>query len=482
MLIMNMDPIVTMAMSTRMVAKAKKETGFFCTSCGNSQQRWMGRCPGCQEWNTLVEETRVTGKSKGSFSSSSADRSDNKATPITDVKTEHVARIKIGVDELDRVLGGGLVPNGVSLLSGDPGIGKSTLLLTMASKLAQNGATVLYVSAEESITQSRMTAERLGAVHERLYLLAETDLSVALAEADRIKPSLLILDSVQTLSAPELESAPGSVSQVREVTSQVVRLAKSTNMCAFLVGHVTKDGNIAGPRLLEHMVDTVLYFEATRTGSHRILRAHKNRFGSTNEIGVFEMRGDGLCEVPNPSAFFLAERPVGKSGSAVAIAIEGTRPLLVEVQALCVPSLFGNPRRTTLGIDSTRCALLAAVLERRAGLVLSGQDLFVNVAGGANLTEPAADLPVALAIASSLTNKPIQRHLACFGEIGLSGELRGVSKIESRLKEAHQLGFSRVLLPKTGLERIPVPKGMELMAISSLEDAIDLALGEFSSE
>jgi DNA repair protein RadA/Sms len=462
------------------MAKIKRETCFVCTSCGQSQQKWMGRCPGCNSWNTLVEETRVTGTPTRTHSNARSNSGQTQATRITEVEHENIKRYPIGIDEFDRVLGGGLVPGCVALLSGEPGIGKSTLLLTTAFCLAKRGLKVLYVSAEESISQIRMTAERLSALHDNLYLLAETDLSAALAEVERVKPSVLILDSVQTVYAPELESAPGSVSQIREVTAQIVSRAKSTNMATFLVGHVTKDGNIAGPRLLEHMVDAVLYFESTRTGPYRFLRSHKNRFGSTNEMGVFEMRGDGLGEVTNPSEFFLAERPVGKAGSTVAAAIEGTRSLLVEVQALCVSSLFGNPRRTTLGIDSTRCALLAAVLEKHASLVLSGQDLFVNVAGGTNLVEPAADLPVAIAIASSLTNRPVHPNLVCFGEVGLSGEIRGVHRVEARLAEAKRLGFTLAIIPQVSATQLDKIAGMEIIGVNSLDKAIDAALQEFS--
>lgn len=454
------------------MSKKSKETAFVCNSCGASTHKWMGKCPSCGQWNTLVEEVVHHVSPKNVHRA----RGTTHATSIVDVEHEHTKRYQVGIGELDRVLGGGLVPGAVMLLGGEPGIGKSTLLLTTAFQLAKAGLTILYVSGEESLSQIRMTAERLSALHSNLFLMAETDLGIAQKEVDRIKPQVLILDSVQTLFVPELDSAPGTVSQVREVTGQIVKIAKTEKISTFLIGHITKEGAIAGPRLLEHMVDTVLYFESTRAGSYRILRAHKNRFGSTNEIGVFEMRGNGLAEVSNPSAFFLAERPVGKPGSAVAVTIEGTRPLLVEVQALCVSTLFGNPRRTTLGVDSTRTALLAAVLERRAGLNLAGQDLFVNVAGGVSLIETAADLPVCLAIASSLTNKPVNPHIACFGEVGLSGEIRGVSKTDARLAEAKHMGFHTVVLPKTGLEQIKIPSGLKVIPVTSIDDAIEHSL------
>jgi DNA repair protein RadA/Sms len=370
-------------------------------------------------------------------------------------------------------LGGGLIHGAVTLIGGEPGIGKSTLLLTMAGKLAALGeGPVLYVSAEESQSQTKHTAERLGAVHPNVHLLSQSDLAVVVNEIERLRPFAFILDSVQTVYAGELSATPGSVSQVREVTARVVSVAKQMGVAAFLVGHVTKDGNIAGPKLLEHMVDTVLYFEATRNGPYRILRAHKNRFGSVSEMGVFEMHANGLVEVPNPSQFFLAERSASSPGSAVAVAVEGTRPVLVEVQALCVTTLFGAPRRTTMGIENTRAALLAAVLERRAGLSFSGQDLFVNVAGGVTLTEPATDLAVALAMASSLLNRPVDSDVACFGEVGLSGEVRSVTRNDMRLSEAQRLGFKRVLLPKGSLKNLKVPEGLELMPVSSVDEAV----------
>ncbi len=459
------------------MAKIKREFHFACTSCGHFEQKWMGKCPGCQAWNTLVEEARVNLKQNKNQSSRS--QAPSIATRITEVTHENTRRNEVGIKELDRVLGGGLVPGSVILIGGEPGIGKSTLLLTTAFYVAKSGLKALYVSAEESISQIRMTAERLSALHPNLFLMSETNLSAALLEIDRLKPDVLILDSVQTIYAPELDSASGSVSQVREVTSQIVHRAKSSNMTTFLVGHVTKEGSIAGPRLLEHMVDTVLYFESTRTGPYRFLRAHKNRFGSTNEMGVFEMRDTGLGEVANPSEFFLAERSSGKAGSAVAAAIEGTRSLLVEVQALCVPSFFGNPRRTAVGVDQTRCAVLAAVLEKHAGLVLSGQDLFINVAGGTNLLEPAADLPVALAIASSLSNRPIPSKLVCFGEIGLSGEIRGVHRVDARLIEAECLGFTAALIPKINAAQLPKNLKIQIISTNSLEEAIQAGLKEF---
>jgi DNA repair protein RadA/Sms len=403
-------------------------------------------------------------------------RPSGKAVPITDVGVERVPRMHLHLGDLDRVLGGGLVQGSLVLIGGEPGIGKSTLLLEVGKRLAIYGARTLYVSAEESLAQTRMRAERLGALHEEIFLLAETDMHAVFEEVRHVKPRALILDSVQTLMSPELEAAPGSVSQVREVTARAMQLAKVDGISTLLVGHVTKDGALAGPKTLEHMVDAVLSFESNRnSGSHRVLRATKNRFGNTNEMAVFEMKGEGLVPIENPSALFLAERPKGRPGSAVAATVEGTRPLLVEVQALCVATPFGNPRRTTTGIDQVRVAMLAAVLERRAGLSLFGHDLFVNVAGGAILDEPAADLPVALAMASSLKNKPVDQELAAFGEIGLSGEIRGVSRIEGRLEEIARLGFTRALVPLTGTDGVVIPQGLALLRVGSLDDALDVA-------
>lgn len=447
----------------------KPETIFTCQSCGHVERKWAGKCTSCGGWSTFVEETAGERKRAAPLTRSKAQR-------ITDVDGAAVPRAPIGMGDLDRVLGGGLVPGSLVLIGGEPGVGKSTLLLEMARRLATQGARVLYLSAEESPAQTRLRAERLGALHPEILLLAETDLSLVEAEARAQHPSVLIVDSVQTVRAPELTSAAGSVSQVREVTARLTELAKRDGVTTLLVGHVTKDGALAGPKTLEHMVDAVISFEQTRAGAHRVLRATKNRFGSTNEIAVFEMRGEGLIPVDNPSALFLAERPVGRPGSAVAVTVEGTRPLLVEVQALCVQTPFGNPRRTTTGIDQVRVAMLAAVLERRAGLSLLGHDLFVNVAGGATLDEPAADLPVALAVASSLRQRAVDQLLCAFGELGLSGEVRGVARAEARLEEARRLGFTRALVPLAGTEQVRVPDGLTLVRVASLDEALEVAL------
>jgi DNA repair protein RadA/Sms len=453
---------------------ARPTTIFHCTSCGDSTPKWLGKCPACGAWNTLVEDTAPTVKRGSPLRRSSI--ADGAARPITEVSTTDAPRLLLEMGELDRVLGGGLVKGALVLVGGEPGIGKSTLLLGIAGRLASRGSTVLYVSGEESAPQTRMRAERIGALKENILLLCETDLARIESVVEKTAPAALIVDSVQTMTDPLVDSVAGSVSQVRAVCARLLDIAKQRGIAIFLVGHVTKDGAIAGPKTLEHMVDTVLSFESARGGPYRMLRSTKNRFGSTHELAVFEMRSEGLVPVDNPSAVFLAERPKGRPGSAVAAAIEGTRPLLVEIQALCVDAPFGSPRRTTLGVDSTRTALLSAVLDRRCGLSLAGMDLFVNVAGGISLEETAADLPVALAIASSLRGVPIDAGLVCFGEVGLGGEIRGVVRPDERLQEAQKLGFTRALVPLFGSDRIRPPAGIALLPVSSLEEAIDTAL------
>jgi DNA repair protein RadA/Sms len=449
----------------------KIETQYVCNQCGHSERKWLGRCPGCQAWSSFVEE-----RSAKSGAKTAPPRMAGKAQPITEVGIDNFKRTQLHLGDLDRVLGGGLVPGSLVLIGGEPGVGKSTLLLEVGKRLAPQGR-ALYVTAEESPGQTRLRAERLGAAHPQLYLLAETDLDAITSEIDRIKPTTLILDSVQTIHAPQLEAAPGSVSQVREVTARAMQLAKQQGITTLLVGHVTKDGGLAGPKTLEHMVDAVLSFECARGGPHRLLRATKNRFGSTSELAVFEMRGQGLVPVENPSAFFLAERPKGRPGSVVTATIEGTRSMLVEVQGLCVTTAFGNPRRTTTGIDPNRVAMLSAVLERKGGLSLLGMDVFVNIAGGATLEDPSADLPVVLALASSLRNRAMDDDTVCMGEIGLAGEVRGVQRLENRLEEAARLGFKRAIVPEAGSDGFVVPKGMLLMRVRSLDDALHAAFG-----
>lgn len=454
---------------------SRQKTRYVCQQCGGVQGKWMGRCPDCGEWNTLietiVEEERPT---------ASRSRAGGEAIPqpLSAIASDGFERIPVPIGELSRVLGGGIVPGSVVLLGGDPGIGKSTLLLELCSLLADDRE-VLYVSGEESAAQIKMRAARLGIDNPRLYVLADTNLRSILAQIERMNPRIAVVDSIQSIYTEELESAAGSVSQVRECAAQLLRLAKAQSIPIFLVGHVTKEGTIAGPRVLEHMVDTVLYLEGERFHAYRILRSVKNRFGSTNEVGVFEMVEQGLREVSNPSEAFLAERLPNAAGSAIAITLEGTRPLLVEVQALTSVTSFPVPRRTGNGVDFNRLLLLVAVLSKRVGLRLSDQDVFVNVVGGLTVREPAADLAIACAIASSVRNIPVAADLAIVGEIGLSGELRSVNQLVRRLHEAGKLGFHRCLVPKSGLQHLaPSVSGIEVIGARTLADALEIALAQ----
>jgi DNA repair protein RadA/Sms len=459
------------------VAKAK--TVFRCSECGHASPKWLGRCPGCERWNTLVEETAIApakGKNiERTFRLPEAMASQH-PVPLSEVASTAANRAITGISELDRVLGGGLVPGALILVGGDPGIGKSTLLLQALDRVGKRSAAgVLYVSGEESPEQVKLRADRLGVDAKKLMMFAETRADRIVEAIEKQLPAAVVIDSIQSVFDPELESAPGSVAQIREVAARFLYLAKARGVPILLVGHVTKDGALAGPRVLEHLVDTVLYFESSTGHPYRILRAHKNRFGSTNEIGVFEMSATGLVEVTNPSELFLAERPVNAPGSVVLPALEGTRPVLVEVQALVSPTSFGTPRRTCLGFDSNRAALLAAVLEQRAGVQLLGCDVFVNIAGGMEIDEPAADLAVAIALASSLSKRPLPMRTVVFGEIGLAGELRAVSQPEIRLQEAAKLGFQRAIAPSRSLARTPMPKGIEVIGAKNLEAALELA-------
>src|SRR5512133_505681 len=433
----------------------KQKTLFNCQQCGFQSPKWLGRCPDCGAWNSLAEET-VTLSAKGSTPRMTASLARPKRLHEVDASEED--RLHCGIGEFDRVLGGGVVPGSLILIGGDPGIGKSTLLLQAVGELASSGI-ALYVSAEESTKQIKMRADRLGVAGGQLYLLAETALEAILDRVRELKPAFLVIDSIQTIFTAALESAPGSVSQVRECAGRLMQVATVDGIPTFLVGHVTKDGAIAGPRVLEHLVDTVLYFEGNPGHPYRILRAVKNRFGSTNEIGVSEMKEAGLREVANPSELFLAERAEGATGSSVVASLEGSRPILVEVQALVSGSSFGTPRRTTMGIDHNRVSLLVAVLEKKVGLSLLAQDIFVNVAGGVKLDEPAADLAVMAALASSHMNRPIPPRAILFGEVGLAGEVRAVSRPELRVKEAARLGFTRCLLPQGKSEESRRPAG-----------------------
>ncbi|MDI6828655.1 MAG: DNA repair protein RadA [Armatimonadota bacterium] len=452
----------------------KTQTRYVCQQCGYESPKWLGRCPDCNQWNTLVEEV-VTKASEAPKKLATAVY--NPPKPITDIMIGEHHRYSTGIDEFDRVLGGGVVPGSVVLVGGDPGIGKSTLLTQVAEKLSRGGTT-LYVSGEESLEQVKMRANRLGAASERLYLAAETNIEQVEAYVETLKPGALIIDSIQAMYDSSLESAPATVSQVRSCTATLVRIAKSTNISVFIIGHVTKDGSIAGPRVLEHMVDTVLYFEGDRHQVYRVLRAVKNRFGSTDEIGIFEMHENGLAEVRNPSKFLLAERPLHGPGSVVSAVMEGTRPLLVEVQALVSPSYFAAPRRMASGVDYNRTMLILAVLEKRVGLRFSNQDVYVSIAGGVKAVEPALDLAIAAALASNLKELPIEPNTLVVGEVGLAGEVRGVVQIEKRMKEAARLGFERAIIPATNTERAKI-SGMRTVSVASVFQGIEAAIGSF---
>src|SRR3954465_2382044 len=451
---------------------------YACQECGAQSPKWLGRCPECQAWNSLVEEKAgppTAGAGAAAASAGSRYALAGTAGPrlYEDIDTVVSTRLTTGIDEFDRVLGGGVVPGSLVLIGGEPGIGKSTLLLQAAAHFANTSGPVLYSSGEESEHQIKSRGERLGGVRAPLYLLAETCLERILEEIARLRPSLIIVDSIQTVFSLKFQSAPGSVGQVRESATQLLFAAKGQNIPTFLVGHVTKDGNLAGPKVLEHIVDTVLYFEGEKHHSHRIVRAVKNRFGAVSELGVFEMTGAGLKAVPNPSALFLAERPKQAPGSAVLCCIEGSRPILVEVQALVSSATFGNARRTALGLDQTRLALLLAVLDKRAGLNLAGEDVFINVAGGLTIDEPAADLAVVGAVASSRRNRPIRAGTAVFGEVGLAGEIRGTTQASLRIREAAQMGFTRVVVPEGNGARDEAPAGCEIVTVRNVGEALE---------
>ncbi len=444
---------------------AKVKSKFVCSSCGYETAKWMGRCPNCNQWNTMVEEIQeVKGNRRVAFShSTKVTGSDIKAVSITNVKSEETPRIETRSKELNRVLGGGIVNGSLVLIGGDPGIGKSTLLLQVSSQLASNGLKVLYISGEESVKQTKLRADRLGIQSENLYVYAETNLHYIEHTINELQPDFAVIDSIQTIFHPDITSAP-------------MRIAKTVNIPIFIVGHVTKEGAIAGPRLLEHMVDTVLYFEGERHHTFRILRAVKNRFGSTNEIGIFEMKEEGLIDVANPSDVFLEERLQGASGSSVVASMEGTRSILVEIQALLTPTSFGNPRRMATGIDHSRVSLLMAVLEKRVGLLLQNQDAYLKAAGGVKLDEPAIDLAIAISIASSFYDKPTKTTDCFIGEVGLMGEIRRVSRIDQRVKEVEKLGFERVFVPKNNLGNWVTSRNIEVIGVSMIKEAIQKAL------
>ena len=450
------------------MAKAKK-TIYFCQNCGHEESKWLGQCPMCKEWNTFVEE-KVT---HSSTTVATRRQTESKIVTLSSVETNDDERMETGIGELDRVLGGGIVPGSLVLVGGDPGIGKSTLLLQVCQKLSAQGKKVLYISGEESLRQIKLRANRMGTFSESLYLLCETNLGIIREAIETSKPDVVIIDSIQTMYNEEVGSAPGSVSQVRESTNIFMQLAKGLSISIFIVGHVTKEGTVAGPRVLEHMVDTVLYFEGDRHASYRILRGVKNRFGSTNEIGVFEMQKNGLAEVENPSEYMLSGKPENASGSVVACAMEGTRPMLMEIQALVCKTNFGFPRRTAAGADYNRINLLMAVLEKRIGLALSDFDAYINIAGGIRMNEPAADLGIVMAIISSYKNKPIAEDIIVFGEVGLSGEVRAVTMPEQRVAEAKKLGFKTCIMPQVSLKNIGKVDGMEIVGVKSVREVMN---------
>ncbi|MDR3208093.1 MAG: DNA repair protein RadA [Oscillospiraceae bacterium] len=459
------------------------KTLFFCAECGNEYTKWSGQCPACQAWNTIVEappaaERQPRGGSGGTkLSGTSTGPVRQPAVPrlLSEVTFAGESRFSTGLGELDRVLGGGAVSGSLVLFGGEPGVGKSTLLLQICDSLSRR-FTVLYVSGEESPSQLRLRADRLRVRdHGRLHVLAETNLDVMLDAVDKLSPDILIVDSIQTLYRDTLQAAPGNVGQIKECTMALMNLAKGRGVTVFVIGHLTKEGAIAGPRVLEHMVDCVLYFEGERQLTYRVLRAAKNRFGSTNEIGMFDMGEAGLSEVPNPSEYLLAGRPAGVSGTCVACVLEGTRPVLSEVQALVTPTSFGTPRRQILGVDYNRAMLLLAVLEKRAGVFLGNCDTYVNVVGGFKLDEPAADLPTLLACASSARDKPIDGRLCAFGEVGLAGELRTVTAMPQRVSEVARLGFTRCIIPKHGSRNLTIPEGLEVIRARHIREALDIA-------
>lgn len=454
------------------MTKSKKSTVFFCQNCGFESAKWMGQCPGCREWNTFVEEQVSTAALKKNGTQGSTAR--QKPAVLSEITMEKEDRISTGMQELDRVLGGGVVAGSLTLVGGDPGIGKSTLLLQVCRNFSDAGAKVLYISGEESLKQIKMRAERIGSFNDNLLLLCETNLSLIEDTIRSQKPQIVIIDSIQTMYSEDVSAAPGSVSQVRESTALFLQLAKGLGVSIFIVGHVTKEGTVAGPRVLEHMVDTVLYFEGDRYASYRILRSVKNRFGSTNEIGVFEMREEGLAEVRNPSEYMLSGRPKDACGCVVACTVEGTRPLMVEMQALVCHSNFGIPRRQATGVDFNRVNLLMAVLEKRLGLQMSGCDAYVNLAGGIRIQEPAVDLGMVMAIVSSFKNRPVNESTVVFGEVGLSGEVRAVSLAEQRLQEAVKLGFTTCVMPRANSDMLKNTKNIKVIGVSNVQEAIEL--------
>ncbi len=451
---------------------AKIKSLFFCQNCGHEETKWLGQCPMCKEWNTFVEE-KVSAKVTRGDGRETRNKI-HEVVALSKVETDNEERITTHIQELDRVLGGGIVPGSLMLVGGDPGIGKSTLLLQVCQKISAKDKKVLYISGEESLKQIKLRANRMGEFSDSLLLFCETNLGIIKTVIENQKPDIVVIDSIQTMYNEEVNSAPGSVSQVRESTNVLMQMAKGLGISIFIVGHVTKEGTVAGPRVLEHMVDTVLYFEGDRHASYRILRGVKNRFGSTNEIGVFQMQNTGLAEVENPSEFMLSGKPENASGSVVACSMEGTRPILLEVQALVSQSNFGMPRRTAAGTDYNRVNLLMAVLEKRVGIQLGNCDAYVNIAGGIKMNEPAIDLGIVLAIVSSYKNRPVDESVIVFGEVGLSGEVRAVNMPEQRVAEASKLGFKTCIMPEVSMKGLGNVKGIRVIGVKNIRDAIDL--------
>ncbi|CAK1241130.1 DNA repair protein RadA/Sms [Fructobacillus cardui] len=455
---------------------AKTKTQFICSNCDFISARYLGRCPNCGEWGTFVEE-KIQPETTNRKARVGIDGKVAKVQAINEVSLEDTPKVTTGLKELNRVLGGGIVAGTLVLIGGDPGIGKSTLLLQVSGELSNHGK-VLYVTGEESASQVKLRADRLDVGGQQFYLYPETDMTAVKKQVEEMKPNFLVIDSVQTMQEPDLTSPIGSVAQIREVTADLLQIAKTNNITVFIVGHVTKDGAIAGPKILEHMVDTVLYFEGDRHYKYRILRAVKNRFGATNELGIFEMRDQGLVEVANPSEIFLEERLAGATGSAIVATLEGNRPILAELQALVTPSVFGNAQRTATGLDRNRVSVIMAVLEKRANLLLQNQDAYLKAAGGVKLDEPAIDLAVAVAVVSSYQDKETRASDVFIGELGLTGEIRSVADLEGRLKEATKLGFSRAIVPKNNLAGLRLPDGLEVVGVTTIKEALRLALGD----
>ena len=455
---------------------AKIKTKYVCQSCGYENPKWLGKCPECMKWNSFVEEIEDKSSKSNHRETFVIDKSSQKPVNINSITIKHEERFSSGINELNRVLGGGIVRGSLVLVGGDPGIGKSTLLLQVSESVAQSGKKVLYISGEESESQIKMRAERLNAKSENLFIMAENNLNIIEHNLEGFDPDLIILDSIQTVFTPDIASAPGTVSQIKEGTSRFMRISKKMGISTFVVGHVTKEGALAGPKIMEHMVDTVLYFEGERYNTYRLIRAVKNRFGSTNELGVFEMSEKGLQELENPSKALISEKPENASGSVIVSTVEGTRPMLLELQALVSPTSFGIPRRTATGIDFNRVNLLLAVLEKRAGMQIQNQDVYLNIVGGIKINEPSMDLGVILAVASGFRNIPVSGEVAVTGEVGLTGEIRGVSYIEKRISECRKLGFKKIIIPKSNYEAVKDVKGIEIWPVENVRQAINMVL------